>query len=92
MSDLENRIERLEKHTEAVSRCRDVSVLTDDELAVIITGNPDAKASDLTDDELKAAIAEYEAKHPDSDIIHVVSENAKQLTEHILAGERTGES
>jgi len=89
VSDLEGRISRLEKHTGAISRRRGISVLTDDELAVIITGNPDTQASDLTDDKLKATIEAYKAKHPDSDIIHVVSENAKQLTERIIAGERT---
>jgi len=89
MSDLENRIKKLEQRSGASNRRRDVSVLTDDELAAIITGNPDAKASDLTDADLKAVIAEYEAKHPDSDIIRVVSKRAKELTERVIAGEGT---
>lgn len=92
MANIERRIDELEKRTGAISRRRGISVLTDDELAVIITGNPDTQASDLTDDKLKANIEAYKAKHPDSDIIHVVSENAKQITERIIAGERTGES
>lgn len=87
MKEIEKRIDKLEKQTLATSRPRPVEVLTDDELAVIVTGDP--KASDLTDDDLKAALGKYRADHPDTDIIEVVSKRAKELTERIIAGEGT---
>ncbi|MEW6143358.1 MAG: hypothetical protein AB1597_09460 [Chloroflexota bacterium] len=70
--NLEKRIERLEQHTKYIFRHDDVKVLTNDELAAIITGDPDAKASDLTDADLKAIINKYEAEHPGSDFISQV--------------------
>lgn len=87
--NLENRLKKLEKQTGDAPRRRDVKVLTDDELAVIATGNPDAKASDLTDADLRAIIDKYEVEHPDSDILRVTSERAKELTKRILSGEGT---
>lgn len=50
MSDLQRRVDRLEYH--AGRRPRDVPELTDDELAALVTDNPDAKASDLSDADL----------------------------------------
>ena len=50
-----------------------------------------------TEAQKEAALTAYKAKHPDWEgkdviVIKVVSENAKQLTERIIAGEGTGES
>ena len=51
---------------------------------------------DRYDKACEVSKADYIAKHPDYaekdfDIIYVSDENAKQLTERLLAGERTGE-
>ncbi len=51
MGNMEKRIERLENRH---PKHRTVKDMTDDELAAIITGNLDAKASDLTDEYLQA--------------------------------------
>jgi hypothetical protein len=48
---LEHRLTQLECRAGNKSQLS-VKEMTDDELARIITGDPDAKASDLTDDEL----------------------------------------
>jgi len=54
VSDLQRRIDRLEYH--AGCRPRDVPELTDDELAALVTNNPDSKASDLSDADLEASL------------------------------------
>lgn len=81
MSDLENRIEKLEKHTGAGKQ---QSIIW-----VVYEGMPEP-----TEAQRQAAIEAYKAKHPDWQtkdiiVIEVVSENAKQLTERIIAGEGT---
>lgn len=56
MSELKRRIDRLERR--AGRRPRELRGMSDDELAAIITGNPDAKDGDVTDAMLEAFIAE----------------------------------
>ena len=81
MSDLENRIEKLEKQAGASSK----SPVT---LVVVYDGqNP-------TEAEKEAAIEAYKAKNPDWEgkdfnVIYVTSEKAKELTERVIAGEGT---
>lgn len=81
MSDLENRIEKLEQRTGASSK----SPVT---LVVVYDGqNP-------TEAEKEAAIEAYKAKNPDWEgkdinVIYVTSEKAKELTERVIAGEGT---
>lgn len=78
MSDLENRVERLEKHTGASSK----SPVT---LVVVYDGqNP-------TEAEKETAIEAYKAKNPDWEgkdinVVYVTSEKAKELTERIITG------
>jgi len=50
---IKKRLDRLEDYC---PKQRTVKDMTDDELAQLITGNPDAKASDLTDEYLQAII------------------------------------
>lgn len=90
MKDMQKRIDKLERHSGAYSRPRTVEEMTNDELAVIVTGNPNAKASDLSLNDLKAVIDKYAAEHPDTDIIYAVDERTKELTERLMAGELPG--
>jgi len=53
--NLKNRLDKLER---GYPKHWTVKSITDDELAQLITGNPDAKASDLTDDILRKLILE----------------------------------
>lgn len=101
MSDLENRIEKLEKQTGAGGK-QQVKL-------VVVTGESNYDGMDsktraeaikshkeAANAKVEAAIAEYIATHPecsekDIDVITVTNENAKELTERVIAGERTGE-
>ena len=83
MNNIESRIEKLEKQTGA-NKAEPVTLV----VAYDDTGKPSEAA-------LEAAKAEYKAKHPDwqeqdFNVIWVTSEHAKELTERIISGERTG--
>ena len=51
--NLKNRLDRLEGY---YPKQRTVKNMTDDELAQLITGNPDAKATDLSDADLESIV------------------------------------
>lgn len=53
---LENRITRLEDNLGAYPKHWTAKDMTDDELAQLITGKPDAKAADLSDADLEAIV------------------------------------
>ena len=81
MSDLESRIEKLEKHTGDTESPPYLVVVYDD------TGKPSEAA-------LEAAKVEYKAKHPDwqerdFNVIWVIDEDCKRMTEEIIQGKGT---
>jgi len=84
VSDLENRMKKLEQKQSEGDKPRTTIVYV-----------YDGKSETETEAARQKAVAEYKEKHPDwqpslNDIyIHVLSENAKKLTEEILAGEGT---
>jgi len=85
VSDLENRIEKLEKHTGADTEGKPWLVVVYDD-----TGKPSEAM-------LEAAKADYKAKHPDwqerdFNIIWVTDEEVKEGVKRLIAGERTGET
>ena len=93
---IEGRIKKLEERTVANEPDRAVTL-------VIVTGEIDNKAGEIdwdaikkhreaADAKVKAAIAEYRAKHPEDakrkiNTITVIDEHTKELTEAILRGE-----
>jgi hypothetical protein len=93
---IEGRIKKLEERSVANEPDRAITL-------VIVTGEIDNKAGEIdwdaikkhreaADAKVKAAIAEYRAKHPEHtetgiDIICVVDERTKEMTERILKGE-----
>ena len=82
MSSTENRIKKLEKRTSYTEEKPWLVVVYDD------TGKPNEAA-------LEEAKAKCRATHPDwqerdFNVIWVTDENAKQLAERVIAGERTG--
>lgn len=82
MSDLENRIEKLEKQTGADKPEKPWLVVVYDD-----TGKPSEAV-------LEAAKAEYKAKHPDwqerdFNVIWVVDEDCKRMTEELVQGKGT---
>ena len=84
---LEGRIRRLE--AQGCQGQLDVKVMTDDELAAIVTGNPEAKASDVTREELEKAAEDYIAVNPGCHIIRCLDQETKDLTLKVIAGEGT---
>ena len=54
--NLERRLQRIKENLS--KKALDISDMTDDELAQIVTGNPISKASDLTQEQLEAVIRE----------------------------------
>ena len=82
MSDLENRIEKLEKHTGADTEEKPWLVVVYDD-----TGKP-------SEAELEKAKADYKAKHPDwqerdFNVIWVIDEECKRMTEELVQGKGT---
>lgn len=83
MSDLKNRIKKLEQQPEA------------DKPRATIVYVYDSKSETKTEAARQKAIAEYRAKHPDwqpspTDLyIQVINAETKELTERIIAGEGT---
>ncbi len=81
MNNIESRIERLERHAGDNEGKPCLVVVYDD------TGKPSEAA-------LEAAKAEYRAKNPnwqekDFNVIWVIDEHTKELTERVIAGEGT---
>ena len=82
MSDLENRIEKLEKQTgDNKAELVTLVVVYDD------SGKP-------SEAELEKAKAKYRKEHPDwqeqdFNVIWVIDAETKELTERVIAGERT---
>ena len=54
---IKSRLERLEAQAQRIHRHRPKEALMDDELAIIVTSNPEAKANDLTDKDLERIIS-----------------------------------
>lgn len=84
MNNLESRIKKLEERSEGDNPHATIVYVYNDE------SETEAEAAK------QKAIAEYKSKHPDWEpspkgwYIHVRNERAKELTERIIAGERTG--
>ncbi|MBN2186012.1 MAG: hypothetical protein JW732_00995 [Dehalococcoidia bacterium] len=84
MSNIGSRIKRLEQQREA------------DKPRATIVYVYDSKSETRTRSAKQKAIAEYKAKHPDwqpspKDLyIQVIDTETKELTERVIAGERTG--
>jgi len=81
VSDLENRIEKLEKQTGPIEEKPWLVVVYDD------TGKP-------SEAELEKAKAKYKAKHPDwqeqdFNVIWVTDEDCKRMTEEVIQGKGT---
>ena len=81
MSNLDGRIRKLENHTGI--RSQPVTL-------VVVAGETEAD----TEADQQKAIADYHAMNPDKadaefNIIHVVTEYGRRLTERIIAGEGT---
>jgi len=75
--NLKNRLDKLERgHPEHWT----LKNMTDDELAQLITGNPDAKASDLTDDILRKLTLE-------PDPVRATAKENNQSIAEVTAGE-----
>ena len=81
MSSIERRIEKLEE----------LRANKSEPVWIVVVYNDTGKPSEA---ELEKARIEYKKEHPDWEekdinVIYVTSENAKKLTERILAGEGT---
>jgi len=82
--NLENRMKKLEQKQSEGDKPRPAIIYV-----------YDGKSETETEAARQKAVAEYKEKHPDwhpsptDTYIHVLSENAKKLTEEILAGEGT---
>lgn len=74
---LEKRLDRLEDYC---PKHRTIEDMTDDELAQLITGNPEAKASDLTDDILRKLTLE-------PDMMRATAKENNQSIAEVTAGE-----
>ncbi|MBI2855084.1 MAG: hypothetical protein HYX87_09240 [Chloroflexi bacterium] len=82
---LDRRLELLEK----ISRINEREVVW---LVVVYDRSPGISAA--TEAEKEAAIARYKSEHPDWEskdfnIVYVVSERGKEMTERVIRGERT---
>ena len=75
--NLKNRLDKLER---GHPKHRTLKNMTDDELAQLITGNPDAKASDLTDDILRKLTL-------DPDTVRATAKENNQSIAEVTAGE-----
>jgi hypothetical protein len=58
MKELEKRLQKIRKNLEKCHQYKRVEDMTTDELAQVITGNPNTKADDLSNEQLETIIRE----------------------------------